>query len=191
MASGHAWTSSGSGVYRRTTLRGCMQYTKRHRQVLPIYASPLCCPVGSFIPSLLLLCCHTSPPAATFSCVSWPARSIRFVSRVAGMIDTRHPQCQDKQCTKQPSFGLEVRYVVETGCWHQSTLSSVKSRSLGVSWLKYVNFRRFCEGDASSMVHGCMATTNQCCAFGVFSISSRERIILQGRCGLSNALPMW
>eukprot|EP00752_Nemacystus_decipiens_P008714 g7776.t1 len=27
--------------------------------------------------------------------------------RVSGMVDTRHPQCHNKQCTKQPSFGLE------------------------------------------------------------------------------------
>lgn len=26
------------------------------------------------------------------------------------MIDTRHPLCKNELCTRQPSFGIEVRY---------------------------------------------------------------------------------
>ena len=31
------------------------------------------------------------------------------LQRAAGMIDARHPLCKADQCTRQPSFGMEVR----------------------------------------------------------------------------------
>lgn len=40
-------------------------------------------------------------------CVLWSLSSP--TRRIAGMVDTRHPLCKNEQCTRQPSFGMEVR----------------------------------------------------------------------------------
>lgn len=48
------------------------------------------------------------------------------------MVDTRHPLCKNEQCTRQPSFGMEVRRSIPLS-WGRKRRKIVGVGGLGVS----------------------------------------------------------
>lgn len=86
-------------------------------------------------------------------CVFDPCVFTPFDTRLPDMIDTRHLRCKDEQCTKQPSFGMEVRHTNKKAPSRTSSLLLSRCEKLSV----HVRYFQFCQSVARTpkMMNAC------------------------------------